>query len=76
MVIIELQNLINSLTLAKLNTVSPTILDNEDINTILNNGNFSQVSVSDILFVSNVKVFQLKNLISFHVRYPEPSAKN
>ena len=63
MVIIELQNLINSLTLAKLNTVSPTILDNEDINTILNNGNFSQVSVSDILFVSNVKVFQLK--ISF-----------
>jgi len=69
--ITELENLITSITLAKINLLSPVILDDIDVREITNE-HLTNVSVADALAVSKVKIFQNNNLLYFLVKFPKP----
>lgn len=69
-VIMELTNVINSVTLAKLNTVNPTLLNDDEIHRILLSNNFDNISVSDIINDSTIKALQTIDVIYFLVKYP------
>jgi len=69
--ITELENLITSITLAKINLLSPVILDDIDVREITNE-HLTNVSVADVLAVSKVKIFQNNNLLYFLVKFPKP----
>jgi len=47
------------------------ILDNIDVGEITNE-HLANVSVADVLAVSNVKIFQNNNLLYFLVMFPKP----
>lgn len=74
-IITNLQNLILSISLAKVNIVDPNILDNDEINTIIKNDNFTETSVSEIMYLADIKVFQNVDLLFFIIKYPIPLMK-
>jgi len=66
-----LKYLITSTTLAKVNLLSPVILENIVVREITNE-HITNVSVAHVLAVSNVKIFQNYNLLYFLVKFPKP----
>lgn len=72
MILMELQNLILSVTLAKVNIVNPTILDQEDLNFLTNNEQYTNISISALMDVSSIKVILSEEFLYFIIRYPKP----
>ena len=58
----NLQNIILSIRLAKVNIVDPTILDNNEINTIIKNYYFTETSMSEIMFLADVSFSKFKDI--------------
>lgn len=69
MVAADLQNLIMAVTLAKLNLVASTILNEIDVRKIIGE-RLTDISVADILRVSNIKVFQDFENLHFMIKFP------
>lgn len=69
LIILELQNLINTITLSKLGIIHPALLNSKDINEIVKTENIS-LSISDLLDVSRIKILQNKDLIVILIKYP------
>lgn len=75
MIIMELENLILSVTLAKTNIVNPTILDQEDLKFLINNSkyeHYTNFSVSELMEISKVKVISNEYYLYFIIKYPVP----
>lgn len=72
MILMELQNLILSVTLAKINVVNPIILDRDDIKLLMNNEQFTNISISDLMNVSSIKVMLSEQFLYFIIKYPKP----
>lgn len=70
-IITNLEDLILSVTLAKINLISPLILDSVDIHELANEL-LTNTSLADILRVSSVKAFQNNDLLYFLIKYPKP----
>jgi len=70
-IITDLQNLILALTLAKIDLISPVILDNDDINELILQ-HFTNISVADLLEVAKIKAFQNNEILYFLIKYPIP----
>lgn len=73
--IINLENLILSISLAKLNIVDPAVLDSNEIHSIIMNGSSTDTSVSEIMSLASIKVFQNLDLINFIIRFPKPISR-
>ena len=71
----NLQNIILSIRLAKVNIVDTTILDNNEINTIIKNYYFTETSMSEIMFLADVKLFQNLEILIFVIKFPLPLKK-
>lgn len=69
MIIIELQNLLLSIALAKINVVNTIILDREDFN---GTEHFTNISISELMQVSDIKVYQNNELLLFIIKFPNP----
>lgn len=59
MIIIDLQNLVLSITLAKINVIDSVILDNYDLNLITNNEHFTNFSVNELMEVSRLRFYKI-----------------
>lgn len=68
-IITDLNNLFYSIVLAKLNVLNPSILDDQEIHKLLF-PNFN-VTISDIISSSKLKVLQGNDLLYFIVKFPE-----
>ena len=73
--IITLENLILSISLAKLNIVDPAVLDSNEIHSIVTNSSSTDTSVSEIISLASIKVLQNLDLISFIIRFPKPISR-
>lgn len=71
MLTLELQNVMIAVTLAKAKIVNPAIIDNNDLNTILNE-NLTDVSVAQLLSVASIKVLASSQIIHFIINFPKP----
>lgn len=71
-VIMELENLITSITFAKIGVLNSIILNNNEINVVIKNEHFTNLSVADVMSVSKIKIVQYNNIIYFLIRYPIP----
>lgn len=72
MILMDLQNLILSVALAKLNIVNPTILDQEDLKLLNDSEQYTNVSISDLISVSSIKVILSEEFLYFIIKYPRP----
>lgn len=70
MVMFDLQNLMMTITLAKANITNPMILDSDDIKLLVNNLHSTNISVSEILSISSLKILQNLNSVHFIIKYP------
>jgi len=68
-VITDLENILKSLTLAKLNIVSPAILDSSDIGEFRDRHPID-VSLIELLEVSSISVFQNSEILHFLIKFP------
>jgi len=68
----DLENLIFSITLAKVNLINPVILDKFDIKEI-NHEKFTNFSITNLLEVSQIKAFQNNDIIHFLIKYAKPN---
>lgn len=71
-IITELDNLITSIIFAKIGVVNPILLDSNEINSIVKNEHFANLSVADVMAVAKIKILQYNNVIYFLIRYPTP----
>lgn len=67
-IITNLEDLILSVTLAKINLISPLILDSVNIHELANE-HLTNTSLADILRVSSVQAFQNNDLLYFLIKY-------
>lgn len=58
-----------SITLAKINVINPTILDDNDLNSIIQE-RFTGVSIVEILEYAHIKVYQNSHYIHFLIKFP------
>lgn len=72
MVISELEMLMLSITLAKIQIINPAMLDSEDLNQILKEHSTS-ITIADLMEVSSVTVLLDYKFIHFIIKYPDPS---
>jgi len=70
MVIMELQNLMLAVALAKINVVSPSILDHADLESVWMEEPTETV-IKDVLSVASVKVLQSINILHFVIKFPK-----
>jgi hypothetical protein len=70
--ILELEALILSVTLAKIEIVNPTILDSKDLENILNEHS-TDITITDLMEVAYINVFLDDNFLHFIVKFPSPS---
>lgn len=71
-IITELDNLITSITFAKIGVLNPILLDSNEVNFIIKNEHFTNLSVADVMAVAKIKILQYNNIIYFLIRYPIP----
>lgn len=71
-IITELDNLITSITFAKVGILSPILLDGNEVNSIIGNEHFTNLTVADVIAVARIKILQYNNIIYFLIRYPIP----
>lgn len=69
LIILELQNLIQTIALSKAKVLNPIILNKKDIQKITNNEH-GTMSISDLLDVSDFKIVQTKDVIIILIKYP------
>lgn len=72
LIINYLNNLALSIVLAKNNLINPLILDEIDLNNLIEHENL-QISISNILLVSKIKVLQNNNVIHYILKVPQIS---
>jgi len=70
MLMAELQNLMLAITLARINIVSPNILDHEDLETVWLEEP-TDTPIGDLLSVSSVKILQSRNILHFIIKFPK-----
>lgn len=70
-IISELETLMLSVTLAKIGIINTVILDSNDLKNIVNKHS-TNITVSDLVEVSFVKVLLDDNFIHFIIKYPNP----
>ena len=70
MIINNLQNLILSISLAKLNIIDPAILDAREVENIYGKDNIIEVSVSELMSVSKIRVYLNLVILIFLIKYP------
>jgi len=73
-IITELTNIIYSVTLAKLNIVNPTLLNKNEVESVLFKEKFENISVSDILNDASIKAMQSEDSLYFLIKYPKVKA--
>jgi len=66
----ELQNLMLAVALAKINVVSPSILDHADLESVWMEEPTETV-IKDVLSVASVKVLQSINILHFVIKFPK-----
>lgn len=71
-IISELETLMLSVTLAKVGIVNPSILDSSDLKNIVNEHPIN-ITITDLMEVSQVKVLLNNNFLHFIIRYPKPN---
>lgn len=74
-IITELDNLITSITFAKIGIFNPILLDSNEMNLIIKNEHFTNLSVADVMAVASIKILQYNNIIYFLIRYPIPKIR-
>lgn len=75
MMLMELQNLILSVTLAKANIVNPIILDQDDLKFFIkkqSNEQYIDFTISELMQLSKLKVILNDYCLHFIIRYPIP----
>jgi len=70
MMVMELQNLMLAVALAKINVVSPSILDHADLESVWMEEPTETV-IKDVLSVASVKVLQSINILHFVIKFPK-----
>ena len=70
LIINYLNNLVLSITLAKNNLINPLIFDENEMNKIIDLENV-KISLSDIIYVSKVKILQNQNSLHYIVKIPK-----
>lgn len=75
MLLMELQNIILSVTLAKINIINPTVLDQDDLKFFIKNQineQYTDFTISELMYLSKVKVISNEFCLHFIIRYPIP----
>lgn len=70
-IIFELETLILSVVLAKIGIINPTILDSNDLNNIIINEHSTNITITDLLEIAQIKVLLNDNFLHFVIRYPK-----
>jgi len=66
----ELDNLALSIALGKSQIVNPILLDSKEIDFILNSENRANVSTSEIISNSKIKILQSEDILTFLIKFP------
>jgi len=67
----ELDNIALSITLGKLQMINPILLDSSEVNFILNSEVNLNVSISEIVVNSKLKILKNENIITFLIKFPK-----
>lgn len=70
-IISELETLMLSVTLARIKIINPAILDSNDLKNIVNKHS-TNITVSDLMEVSFVRVLLDNSFLHFIIKYPKP----
>lgn len=70
-IIADLDNIILSITLAKIGLLNPVILDGKEIDLLPTNEHFT---ISDIVRIANTKIIQVDKVVYFLIKYPIPKS--
>lgn len=70
--ILELEALMLSVTLAKIEIVNPAILDSTDLKNLLNEHS-TDITITDLMEVAYIKVLLDDNFLHFIIKFPNPS---
>lgn len=70
--IIQLDNIIFSIPLVKVDILNPLLLDNREINSLIENEHFTNITITDLMLASKFKVLQNNVILVFLVKYPKP----
>lgn len=70
MLLMEMQNLMLAVTLAKINIISPNILDHADLKSVWLDEP-TGTSIADLMSVASVKVLQSTNALHFIIKFPK-----
>lgn len=69
LLIIELQNIITTLTLSKLGILNPAILNHKEINDIIKKEK-TQLVITELIDISNFTIVQNNDIIAIMIKYP------
>ncbi|GBP98456.1 Retrovirus-related Pol polyprotein from transposon gypsy [Eumeta japonica] len=69
-IISELETLMLAITLAKIGIINPALLDSADLNKIINIKPSTNITVTDLMEVSYIKVLLDENYLVFFIKYP------
>ena len=72
MTVINLQNLILSISLAKSNIIDLSILDSDEVDSVVKGDDSTGTSVSEVMVVSSIKILQNNEILSFIIKFPRP----
>lgn len=70
-IIRELDTLALSIALGKLQMINPILLDSSEINFILNSEINLNISISEIIVNSKLKILQDENILTFLIKFPK-----
>lgn len=70
-IIRELDNIALSITLGKLQMINPVLLDSSEVNFILKSEVNLNISISEIIVNSKLKILQDENIITFLIKFPK-----
>jgi len=70
-IISELEALMLSVTLAKIGIINPAILDSNDLQNLINEHS-TNITITDLMEVAQIKVLLDNNFLHFILKYPKP----
>lgn len=74
MILMELQNLILSVTSTRVSIVNPTIFDQDDLNILISDDKYANTTISVLMNVSSIKVILGEEFLYLVIRYPKLEA--